>query len=207
MATYILARRKVLMPELYLITHAHTRQQPGTNAREWALSEIGQEQAAALATLPLWSGVGRIILSSEPKTRLTVEPSIAAHKLDVLIDPRFDELQRGPTFVDDYVGRVAQVFAHPTQSIGGWEPAAEALARIQAGLTELKVRFPDDNLALIGHGLTLSLYRAYLIKQEFVDLDDWRRLSFAAVARVDLVHDELLSDFVTPPGAPQIIRG
>ena len=58
------------------------------------------------------------------------------------------------------------------------------------------VSFPifSDKL-LVGHGLTLSLYRAYLLGYPTVRFEDWQRLGFAAVALVDPVVDQLLQDF------------
>lgn len=174
---------------LYLITHAHTQQEPTVDAPRWRLSNTGRAQAAALAREPLWADVDRIVLSSEPKTQLTVEPVLAARDLPLTVDARFDELHR-PGWVGDYVGRVAHCFAHPRQAAVDWEPATDALARFRDGIADLHAQFPKQTLALVGHGLTLSLYRAHLLNQYregaiWVRLLDWRALVFAAVARVE----------------------
>ena len=188
---------------LYLITHAHTQQEPAVDAARWRLSEAGREQAAALAREPFWAEVDRVVLSSEPKTRLTVEPALATRDLPLTVDARFNELHR-PGWVGDYVGRVAHCFAHPHQAAVDWEPASEALARFRAGMVDLHTQFPKQTLALIGHGLTLSLYRAHLLNQ-YVDgairvrLADWRALAFAAVALVEGEADRavLRQDFAS----------
>lgn len=189
------------MTTLFLITHAHTRQQPGIDAATWNLSETGQAQAQILAAQPFWDQVDHIVLSSELKTRLTVDAVLTARPLPVTVDARFDELIRTAEWTDDYVGRVAQVFAHPDLSIGGWEPASQALARFLAGIDALRARYAGETMALVGHGLILSLYRTHLLGQSHVDLDQWRALSFAAVAQVDLQSQKLVADFVPMAGA------
>lgn len=186
---------------LYLITHAHTQPEKRIDPTRWRLSTNGEMQAARLAEQPFWRHVDRVVLSREPKTRLTVEPVLAQRALPVLVDGRFDELQRGSAWVQNYTARVAQVFAHPSRGVGGWEAADAALVRFRAGIADLKSQYAGETMALLGHGLTLSLYRAHLLGQELVALADWRRLSFAAVAEVDLGTDTLLRDFHPIAGA------
>jgi broad specificity phosphatase PhoE len=179
---------------LYLITHAHTHPDRNTEATRWSLSETGQQQAELLARQPFWDQVDRIVVSSEAKTTLTIRPVLARRNLPVWIDLRFDELRRGG-WVADYPAQVHQALANPTVAVGGWEPANQALQRFLAGIGDVRVRFAGETLALVGHGLTLSLYRAYLLAQPQVDLEEWRQLSFAAVALVDATQGKLLQDF------------
>lgn len=183
------------MTTLYLITHAHTTQVRDVDATSWTLSETGRAQAERLSEEPFWSQVTRAALSSEPKTRLTLEPVLRRRPISVMVDARFDELRRTPKWTEDYVQRVAEVFATPKQSIGGWEPAADALTRFLSGIEALHRKFKGQTVALVGHGLTLSLYRAHLLGQDHVDIHAWRSLSFAAVARVDLEAKRLVADF------------
>lgn len=189
---------------LYLITHAHTQAEPAIDSSRWRLSTQGERQAELLAQQPFWAQVDRIILSSEPKTRLTVAPLLALRPLPVTVDARFDELVR-PGWVEEYESRVAQAFANPTQPAGAWEPASHALNRVLAGVADLCTQWAGQTLALVGHGLTLSLYRAHLLGQSHVLLADWRQLSFAAVAVADPVDGRLLQDFQAVAGA--LLRG
>ncbi|MCL4859348.1 MAG: phosphoglycerate mutase family protein [Caldilineaceae bacterium] len=185
--------------KLYLVTHAHTEATPEVDARGWSLSAEGEGQAALLAMQPFWGAVDRIYLSSEPKTRLTVEPVLRQRALPVTVDARLDELRR-PGWVEDYRARVAQAFAAPEQPAGDWEPASVALARILAAVADLCAQHPNAASVLVGHGLTLSLYRAHLLGQTQVSVDDWRRLSFAAVAIADPIAGLWLQDFVGVAG-------
>jgi len=199
-ATEISSPRK-----LYLIAHACTRQVPNTDAALWQLNELGNRQAAALARQPFWDEVDRLLLSCEPKTRLTVAPLLQRRDLPVEEDSRFDELHRTPEWTYDYTARVAQVFRRPRESIGGWEPAAAALFRFCEGIDDWASRHPHDTMALVGHGLTFSLYRAHLLGLPNVVLNDWQQLSFAAVACVQ--GGQIVEDFAVPHGVPHIPRG
>ncbi|MBX3054794.1 MAG: histidine phosphatase family protein [Caldilineaceae bacterium] len=192
---------------LYLITHAHTQQKRDTDATRWDLSPAGYEQAAGLARLPFWEGVDRIVLSSEAKTRLTVGPVLAARRLPMTVDPRYDELHRTHEWTYDYGARVAEVFANPARSVAGWEPANDARTRFLEGIHALADAFPHETIALVGHGLTLSLFRAHLLGQAQVNFADWQRLSFCALAEVEWPGLKLVQDFQPVPGVPQIERG
>lgn len=183
---------------LYLIRHAQVQMQPDQDAKRWPLSTAGEQQAEYLATLPMWNAITQIVVSSETKTLLTVAPVIAQRQLPVQIEPRFDELHR-PGWVDDYAMQVQRAFAQPTQAAGEWEPAAVALARFQAGIADLCQRFPSATVAVVGHGLTFSLYRAHLLGYDHVRFADWQQLGFAAVALVDPITPQLLEDFCPLP--------
>ena len=191
--------------KLYLIAHACTRQVPDTDAALWQLDELGRVQAAALARQPFWDEVDRLLLSREPKTRLTVAPLLKRKDLPVDEDDRFNELNRSPEWTNDYTARVAEVFRRPRESVAGWEPAADALTRFRVGIDDWAARHPHDILALVGHGLTFSLYRAHLLGLPTVPLQDWQQLSFAAVACVQ--DGRIVDDFAVPRGVPHISRG
>ena len=191
--------------KLYLIPHASTRQVPDTDAVLWQLNELGRKQAAALAQQPFWDEVDRLLLSREPKTRLTVAPLLKSKDLPVDEDERFNELHRTAEWTCDYTARVAKVFRRPLDSVAGWEPAATALTRFISGIDDWAARYPQETLALVGHGLTFSLYRAHLLAQPTVVLRDWQQLSFAAVACVQ--GGQIVEDFAVPPGVPHAPRG
>ena len=105
------------MTRLYLIRHALTRQDPGVDSAMWQLSELGLQQALTLAAQPFWEQIDRIVLSSEPKTRLTVEPLLRQRHLPVVIDARFDELYR-TGWIADYTAQVRQAFLKPYLAAG-----------------------------------------------------------------------------------------
>jgi Histidine phosphatase superfamily (branch 1) len=53
-------------------------------------------------------------------------------------------------------------FAHPQQSVRGWEPAARAQARIVGAVERVASHPPDDDLAIVGHGGTGTLLYCHL---------------------------------------------
>lgn len=189
------------MARLYLITHAHTQIDPAVDAAHWQLSPTGQAQADALAALPFWADIDRILVSSEVKTHLTIAPVLAQRAIPVTADRRFDEVQR-PGWIEEYGAQVQAFFAAPDQAVGGWEMAAHALRRFLAGLHAHPPPTADTQLALVSHGLVLSLYRAHLLGLPTADFAAWRRLGFAAVAQVDLRGPTLAADFKAVVDSP-----
>jgi broad specificity phosphatase PhoE len=202
---------------VHLLTHAHTHQQPAVDSRHWALSDVGKAQAAALIQAPIWARVCALVVSSEPKTRLTAEPVAEHYNLPIYVDARFDELQRGG-WIDDYAATVTAAFAAPTESIAGWETATSALSRALDALADWEAQAshsapPGDargEIAIVGHGLSLSLLRAWFlthaaldsaaeravnINQVYVDADEWRRLPFGAWATFDTEARRIVQDF------------
>lgn len=187
------------MKRLYLITHAHTAQQPDVDATLWRLSERGIEQSILLAQRTFWADVDQIVVSGEAKTRLTAAPAAVCWQLPLVYDHGFSELQR-VGWGTDYEGQVRDVFARPHASIGGWEPAHAALRRFVAGVAALPPMKAGRSVALVSHGLILSLYRAFLLGRPVVDFAEWQQLSFAAVASVDLTNGSLERDFSAVAG-------
>jgi broad specificity phosphatase PhoE len=180
--------------QLYLITHAHTEQNPSVAADAWRLSARGVEQAARLAEAPFWHHVDRVVVSAEPKTWLTVADVVAQRGLPVWIDSRFDELRR-TDWIEDYAAQVAKVFAHAAEKVMGWEAADHVRQRVNTGLADLQVRFAGETLALVGHGLCLSLLRADLLGLAQVDFSAWQRLAFGSHALASLKPRGMLEDF------------
>lgn len=187
----------------YLITHVATAQQRARDATQWGLSDAGRAQAAALAAASFWATVEQVIVSSEAKAFLSVASVVADRGLPVWVDSRLDELRRG-RWVDGYSAQVAEMLAHPNSSVGEWEAASAALERVCGALAMIERRFAGKTVALVGHGLTLSLLRAHYLGLARVRYDDWVRLPFGAVAAVELPGGRWIQDF---PLAESVRRG
>lgn len=180
--------------QAYLITHVATAQRRELDATQWGLSPEGERQAAQLASEPFWGAVTQVVVSAEAKTLLSVAGVVAGRGLPVWVDSRLDELRRSG-WVEDYGARVAQVFAQPKVAQGSWESADSALARMIGAMQAIERRFGDAVVAVVGHGLTLSLLRAYWLGYAHVRYDEWARLGFGAVAAVELPGGQILQDF------------
>ena len=179
---------------IYLITHAHTEQDSKVASDQWRLSTRGEADAASLARAPFWQEVEQVVVSSESKTWLTVRNVVEARHLPVWFDARFDELRRGG-WVDNYAAQVAAAFATPTASVGEWEPVESVAQRAAAGLTDLEERFRTKTIALVGHGLCLSIVRTLVLDMPKVDFVAWQRLTFGSYACITWTPPALLQDF------------
>ena len=186
--------------QIYLISHAHTEQVPEVDADRWVLSQKGKNQSRELAEQPFWSDVDQIVVSSEQKTFLTIADIAHSHAIPVWIDSRFDELRR-TGWIADYSRQVAEVFANPVRSVAGWESVDMVRDRALRGLADLRVRFEGQTLALVGHGLCLSIIRAEALRLSQVDFSAWQRLSFGSFASIGLNPLRLISDFSFSEGA------
>jgi broad specificity phosphatase PhoE len=168
---------------LYLIRHAHS-QRTALPAETWALSEPGTRQARQLAELPFWREVQIICSSWEPKALQTAQ--IVAEQRSLPIEPVFDlrELRRTEGFVPDYHAAVREVLENPLKSFNGWEPAGEAQTRIVTAIERLWMLHEGETLAVVSHGLVLTLYLAYLTDSA-PTLDLWHSLPFASTIQVN----------------------
>jgi len=168
---------------LYLVRHAQA-QQTALPAETWPLSEQGIQQARKLAELPFWADVQLICTSLEPKALQTGQ--IVAERHSLPVEPVFDlrELRRTESFVPDYHAAVRQVLENPLKSFNGWEPAGEAQTRIMTAIERLLMLHEGATLAVVSHGLVLTLYLAYLAGT-LPSFDIWGNLPFACATQVD----------------------
>jgi broad specificity phosphatase PhoE len=100
-----------------------------------------------------------------------------------------------------YEAAVAAFFARPEASPYGWETAAAALSRFRTALEGLLARHaPEESLAVVSHGLVLSLYEAHL-RGEPPSLERWRALPFCAIAAVERALLKPVTGFLPAPYA------
>ena len=168
---------------LYLIRHAQTKP-TALPVETWPLSDVGIQQAQRLAELPFWQDVQIICSSVELKALQTAQ--VVAERRSLPVEPVFDlrELRRTEGLVPDYEAVVRQVLENPFRSIHGWEPAGEAQTRIMTAIERLLMFHEGETLAVVSHGLVLTLYLAYLTNT-VPALDLWHSLPFASATQVD----------------------
>lgn len=77
-----------------------------------------------------------------------------------------------------------------------WEPPAAAAERVSAALERILRSQPAVTVAVVSHGLVLSLFA-----RRFLAVDDafafWSRIPFGGYARVDPIRRTVLEDFRT----------
>jgi len=190
---------------LYLIRHAHT-QRTALPVETWPLSDLGRQQAQRLAELPFWQNVEMICASVEPKALQTAQ--IVAERRDFPVEPVFDlrELRRPGGPVDDYESAVRQAFNNPTTSVNGWEPAGEAQTRIVTAIERLLMLHESKTLAVVSHGLALTLYLAYLTDIS-PSLELWQSISFASAIQVDPDARMIIARAEIRDSTPEILGG
>jgi len=188
-----------LMPLIYFIRHARTRQSPDLPADQWNLSEDGFVAAAALAGKQFWMAIKRVITSTELKTYATIAPALELWDIPHEAMAAFNEVRRSGFTASqaEYEAQVQQLFADPDSSVDGWESAADAVQRAMAGLNQLRANYPHQNLAIIGHGLLWSLVRVHLLGKSHVDPAEWKAVQFPDVMvwRIEKGEWRLMQDF------------
>jgi broad specificity phosphatase PhoE len=168
------------MHKVYLIRHAEPKRE-GDDATEWVLSENGEEQVEQLARQSFWDEIKLIVSSPEKKALATVHSIALERRMPLLIRDELRELKRTSERIDDYEARVLEVFEKPALSIGGWERAADAQARIIACFEELVQAHGESPFAIVSHGMVLSLLLATLENAVGYAFDIWQSLGFASV--------------------------
>ena len=143
----------------------------------------------------------RFAHSPEPKARAT---ALACHGDSPLIEvPGLAELDRtaaGYRSPVAYVDLVPQIFGEPHQSVQGCEPATSAQLRFVHAVSQVRQQFPRDMLAVVSHGIVLTLYIAHIRHQTIADVADWRRMGQPDIAIVDPDRAQVVADFGTAAG-------
>ncbi|MBV9789841.1 MAG: histidine phosphatase family protein, partial [Chloroflexi bacterium] len=166
-------------------------------AEQWTLSDQGRELAQKLAALPILANLQTVWSSPEPKAQATAQPLADLHSAAFLIHPHLSELQRGPSNLPDretYEAAVRQAFANPTTSSGGWERACDTQQRIVTAVSEIAAQ-ADGPVAIVSHGLILSLLVAHLRGETHVDTAEWRAIPLPALAVMDRETWQLIVPF------------
>ena len=180
------------MALLYLIRHARS-QMMGDEIERWPLSEEGRREAGVLARQSFWREVESILSSPEPKALGTARP--AAHRWGIPLEivDCLHEVHR-PQLVPDYETAIARLFAEPETSIAGMEPATQAAERITRCLKELVASRPEQTLAVVSHGLILTLFLARL-EHRRPTVAEWRGIPFTGLAVMDTTSWHLVKDW------------
>lgn len=156
------------------------------------LSEIGLEQAEALAAVLGRETVAAIYSSDLIRARQTADAIAGRHRLPVTTDARLRELNQG-----ELEGRsLKEMLAGQPDLLKRWmdEPAdvcmpgGESLRAMQAragrALEEIIRRHPDQTVIVVGHGLCT---RSLLCRMLEIDLNRFRifRLDNASISETE----------------------
>jgi broad specificity phosphatase PhoE len=185
------------MGTLYLVRHPETRVDLLIPSSRWLLTEEGMGQAQRLARQSFWRQVSMIYASDEPKA-VTAARVVAAHTgIPWQTRSCLGELDRRryqPPDIAAYRSAVTRMFSNPEQSIRGWETRADAEERIVMCVQELVTENPDATVAIISHGIILTILVAHLTGVSEL-YEFWREMGFASVAVLDTDRWTLRSSF------------
>lgn len=140
---------------LFFITHADVEIDPDVPVPEWGLNPRGRKRHQAFARHPCLAGVRSVWSSTERKALDGAD--ITAQHLKVPQHSRVDlhENDRSSTGYlkeAEFQATADAFFANPDDSVRGWEPAADAQARVVAALQDVIAKAPSGDIAVIGHG-------------------------------------------------------
>ena len=155
------------MPTIFFITHPDVVIDPSVPVPDWPLSERGQARMRAMIAHPWARGVRRIFASNERKARDGAQ--ILADGLGlsgyIVVDDlgENDRSATGYLAKQEFEAAADAFFAHPQESVRGWEPAVIAEARIVCAIEQIVSEASDDgDLAIVGHGGTGTLLYCHL---------------------------------------------
>jgi broad specificity phosphatase PhoE len=181
--------------QLYLVRHGRTQPDPTTAAALWRLSAAGRAETARLAAHPRWAEMAGFYASPEEKAIETARLLAEPHGQALTILPDLREVERGSVFLADYDTAVREFFACPDETVHGWERAADAGRRVAGCLEQISARAGDRPVAVVSHGLALTLGLAALVPLDQPLWEFWRQIGFSAVAVLDLVTRRLVQGF------------
>jgi len=149
------------------MTHPDVAIDPSVPVADWPLNERGRSRMYAMTACPWARGVRGIFASSERKARDAAQilaDGLGLNGYSVIANlGENDRSATGFLAKDEFEATVDAFFAQPLQSIRGWEPAADAQARIVRAV-ELAVSqtLEHVDIAIVGHGGTGTLLYCHL---------------------------------------------
>jgi broad specificity phosphatase PhoE len=155
------------VPSVFFITHPDVAIDPGVPVPDWPLNERGRARMHAMTICPWVRVVRRIFASSERKARdaaqiLADELKLGGYSVIANLGEN-DRSATGFLAKEEFEEMVDAFFAQPVQSIRGWEPAANAQARIVSAVEQVVSQTPEGaDIAIVGHGGTGTLLYCHL---------------------------------------------
>lgn len=170
--------------QLYLVRHAGVTARPGQPAPGWHLSTEGRAAAEALADEPYWAGLPALHSSPEAKAVGTAQRIAARHGLPIRIEQDLREVENRVWVNQGYREQARRYLEG--DAVHGWEPREVALGRVRACIDGIVARHREQAIAVVSHGLVLTLYLADLLGLGgAASYELWARIRFPDIAVVD----------------------
>jgi 2,3-bisphosphoglycerate-dependent phosphoglycerate mutase len=154
---------------LYLVRHCQaTGQEPDA-----PLTEIGHQQAIALAGWLSDVSIGRIISSPFVRAYQSIVPLSEHLGLTIEVDDRLVERVLSPVPLDDWRQRLAETFIDLDLSFGEGESSRTAMMR-GISVVDQAMQQTTDPVVIVTHGNLMTLILKYF--NERVDYTEWESL-------------------------------
>jgi broad specificity phosphatase PhoE len=161
------------MTTVYYISHPDFIIDPAVPIPHWDLSERGQQRLDVMLTQPWIKEIQKVFCSAEQKAKTTARRIAQYLDLQEIILDALGEIDRSATgFLQraELEPVVEAFYAHPEQSIRGWERAVDAQQRVLRAIKHiLDASSGSHTIAIIGHGtvgtLLLSNIKSILINR------------------------------------------
>lgn len=140
---------------VWYISHPAVAVDPATPVPDWSLKVEGRAVMAAFAARDEMTTIRSIWTSGEVKAMQAAAILGARLGLQPRVVPDSHENDRSATgFLPpaEFEEVANAFFAHPTESVRGWERAVDAQARIVAAFHRILADAPDGDVAIVGHG-------------------------------------------------------
>ncbi len=150
---------------VWFVTHPAVVIDPAVPVPDWPLTEAGRARMRAALDLPWTRGLAAIWSSTERKAIDAAEILAAGTGLGFSTLPGLGENDRSATGYlprAEFEATADLFFAHPEQSIRGWERAVDAQHRIVGAVDAVLAAAPPGNVAIIAHGAVGALLMAAL---------------------------------------------
>jgi len=150
---------------VFFITHPNVAIDRDVPVPQWPLSELGLQRMRGGLAQPWVRQISAVYSSDERKAR-DGAAILADHLgLGVSCLPGLRENDRSSTgFLppEEFEGVADQFFAHPEQSIRGWETARDAQARVLRAVAEVLEDRTHGSIAIVSHGAVGTLLFCHL---------------------------------------------
>ena len=168
------------MKALYL-THPQVVIDPAVPTPRWGLNPQGLARARAFAARGVVPENAMIFSSDETKAMDLAGAIAAVSGAQVVTDPAMGENDRSSTgFLasEQFEAMADRFFAHPDQSMEGWERASDAQARIVDAVGRALQGVPAERPAVFcGHGAVGTLLKCFVGDRPIARSEDQRRLA------------------------------
>jgi len=151
---------------LLFVTHPEVAIDPAVPVTRWHLTDGGIAKLRRFAASGVLEGVTAVWASTECKAIETAGVLAGALGLGVRVREDLGENDRSST---GYLPRAEfermadAFFANPTESVRGWERAANAQARIVAAVRAVVAEHDGGDVLVAAHGAVGALLRGHLI--------------------------------------------